>query len=66
MQRQPFLRLLDAIVVKLVENLAGPKRLQQVLPNAVGKLALVDANLNNGHGTLIAENYFDANQIEAR
>ena len=45
MQRQPFLRLFDAIVVKLVIHFACAQRLQQGLSDIFRKLAFMNRNV---------------------
>ena len=45
-QRQPLLRLLDAVVVELVVHPAGAQRFEQIAPHVLGKLAGVDGHLD--------------------
>ena len=46
-QREPFLGLLDAIVVKLVIHLSRTQRLQQIAAHSFRKLAGVNGDVGN-------------------
>ena len=55
MQREPFLGLLHAVIMELMVYAAGAKRLEQVPPDIVRKLALVDGDIDELHGKVLAE-----------
>jgi len=42
MQREPFLRLLDAVVVEFVVYFPRAERFEQIAPDVFWKLAFVD------------------------
>ncbi len=45
MQGEPFLRLLDTVIVKLVIHLSSPQRVQQISPHIFRKLARMNLNV---------------------
>lgn len=49
MQREPFCRLLVALVMKLVIDGAGAERLDKITLNIRGKLTAIDKNMRAGH-----------------
>src|SRR5947208_5062375 len=51
MQGQPFLGLLDAIVMKLVVHLPGTQRFQQIVSDLVRKLARVNRDVSGNHAS---------------
>ena len=56
MQRQPFVRLLDRVVMELVVHPPGPQGLEQITSHVFGKLALMDDNLSGRrHATVVAD-----------
>ena len=56
MQRQPLVRLLDRVVVKLVIYPAGAQRFDQITANIFRELALMNDNVRCGrHGMVVAD-----------
>ena len=47
-QREPFLRLLDAVVMELVVHAPRAERCEQVAPDSVGELAFVNCDAGGG------------------
>ena len=56
MQRQPLLRLLDAVVMKLVVHLPPAQRFEQIASHSIWKLAVVNGYADNtGHAGVVAD-----------
>jgi hypothetical protein len=56
MQRQPFLRLLDAVVMKFVIHPSRAQRVQQIASHSSGKLAVMNGYVSGRrHPLFVAE-----------
>src|SRR6185312_1609983 len=56
-QSEPFLGLLDAVVVKFVIHGARAERVQQIATDFFRKLAGVNGHVNERHEIVFADNY---------
>lgn len=62
MQRQPLVRLLDRVVVKLGVHAPRAQRLQQIAPDIFGRLARVNGDVDDGRHELVVAEIADGNK----
>jgi hypothetical protein len=56
MQRKPFLRLFDTVVMEFVVHPTRSQRFQQIAPHCIGKLTGVNNDVGSGrHAMFVAE-----------